>query len=110
MIRRDGIRVDLGFFSDVFIPKYSLPSVSVWEAAESVWVWDFEGNPMYLDEGESIRVRVSSVQFNAVPRRNSGQVCTLPYQVSSSLLPQNIVSNIYDVSNLTVDFKLVYLQ
>ena len=97
--------MDLGFFSDVFIPKYSLPSVSAWEAAESVWVWDFEGNPMYLDEGEAIRVRVSSVQFNAVPRRDSGQVHILPHRVCCNLFVRKtvlVISIMYQI--LLVDF------
>ena len=69
--RREGIRVSLGFFSDILIPRHGLQSGSVWSAEEKVWVWMWGENEMFMDDGETIRFRVTGVRFNAMP---SGQV------------------------------------
>ena len=74
--RRNGLRLSVGFFSDVLVPKHALQSGSTWEAEEDggVWVWSCAGNSFYMDIGEIIRFRVTSVRFNAQPRV-SQQVC-----------------------------------
>jgi len=53
----------------VLVPKHALQSGSAWEAEEDggVWVWSCAGNSFYMDIGEIIRFRVTSVRFNAQP-------------------------------------------
>ncbi len=76
---RNGLRLSVGFFSDVLVPKHALQSGSAWEAEEDggVWVWSCAGNSFYMDIGEIIRFRVTSVRFNAQPSV-SHQVCCPP--------------------------------
>lgn len=49
---RDGLRVSVGFFSDVLIPDYALQTPSYYDEAEGVWVWKYEGSDMFMDVGE----------------------------------------------------------
>ena len=76
VVHREGLRLSLGFFSDVLVPKHALQSGSTWEAEEGggVWVWPCAGNSFYMDIGETVRFRVSGVRFNPQPRL-SQQVC-----------------------------------
>eukprot|EP00879_Flechtneria_rotunda_P013900 GHRR01014517.1.p1 GENE.GHRR01014517.1~~GHRR01014517.1.p1 ORF type:complete len:222 (+),score=66.67 GHRR01014517.1:207-872(+) len=64
---KDGLRVSLGFFSDVVVPDYALQTPSYFDEAEGVWVWKYEGSDMFMDEGEEIRFRVSGLRFNLTP-------------------------------------------
>ena len=66
---RNGLRLSLGFFSDVLVPKHALQSGSSWEAEDDggVWVWSCAGNSFYMDIGELIRFRVTNIRFNAQP-------------------------------------------
>jgi DNA-directed RNA polymerase III subunit RPC8 len=52
-ICREGLRVSLGFFSDVLIPDYALQSPSLYNHEEGVWVWKYDGSDMFMDIGAS---------------------------------------------------------
>ncbi|GAX83296.1 hypothetical protein CEUSTIGMA_g10722.t1 [Chlamydomonas eustigma] len=64
---REGLRVSLGFTEDVIIPEYALQDPSFYDEGEKLWLWKFEGNNMYMDIGEEIRLKVSSLRFNKPP-------------------------------------------
>jgi DNA-directed RNA polymerase III subunit RPC8 len=49
--RREGLRVSLGFFSDVLIPDYALQAPSLYNHEEGVWVWKYDGSDMFMDIG-----------------------------------------------------------
>lgn len=66
-VPRDGLRVNLGFFEDVVIPDYALQTPSFYDESEKVWIWKYEGSDMFMDLGEEIRFRVSSLRFNPTP-------------------------------------------
>ena len=61
------MRVGLGFFDDVQLPDVALQEPSVFDEAEGAWYWDYEGNRMYMDVGEEVRLRVSGVTFPPPP-------------------------------------------
>jgi len=64
---REGLRVSLGFTDDIIIPEHALQDPSFYDEAEKLWLWKFEGNDMYMDIGEEIRLRVTSLRFNKPP-------------------------------------------
>ncbi|KAJ1912043.1 DNA-directed RNA polymerase III complex subunit Rpc25 [Tieghemiomyces parasiticus] len=58
-----GVKVSLDFFDDILIPPTLLPAGSEFDAQEQVWVWRYEGNDLFMDPGEPIRVRVIEEAF-----------------------------------------------
>ncbi|KAI9358020.1 RNA polymerase III subunit Rpc25-domain-containing protein [Pilaira anomala] len=58
-----GVRVSMGFFDDILIPGGALQPGSKFDPAEQVWVWNYEGEKMFMDIEESIRFRVLREQF-----------------------------------------------
>ncbi|KAF7731923.1 DNA-directed RNA polymerase III subunit RPC8 [Apophysomyces ossiformis] len=53
-----GVRVTMGFFDDIHIPGVALQAGSEFDPAEQVWVWNYDGEKMYMDIDEPIRFRV----------------------------------------------------
>eukprot|EP00471_Norrisiella_sphaerica_P004843 CAMPEP_0184479890 /NCGR_PEP_ID=MMETSP0113_2-20130426/1431_1 /TAXON_ID=91329 /ORGANISM="Norrisiella sphaerica, Strain BC52" /LENGTH=183 /DNA_ID=CAMNT_0026858053 /DNA_START=61 /DNA_END=612 /DNA_ORIENTATION=- len=61
-----GIRISLGFFHDVFVPKDELPNPSFYDEEKEVWIWKFDDSTtLYIDQGESVRFRVRETEFGA---------------------------------------------
>lgn len=58
-----GVRVTLGFFDEIIIPPGFLPDGTRWDSQEQVWVWQFDGNDLFIDPEEPIRFRVLSEVF-----------------------------------------------
>ncbi|GAB5585717.1 DNA-directed RNA polymerase III complex subunit Rpc25 [Umbelopsis nana] len=58
-----GIRVSVGFFDDINIPKTCLQPGTEFDPVEHVWFWNYEGNKLYLDIDERIRFQVLSEIF-----------------------------------------------
>ncbi|KAI8333574.1 DNA-directed RNA polymerase III subunit RPC8-like protein [Chlamydoabsidia padenii] len=54
----NGVRVTMGFFDDIHIPGATLQIGSEFDPAEQVWVWNYDGEKMYMDIDEPIRFRV----------------------------------------------------
>ena len=59
--------MSLGFFSDIFVPDYNLQHPSQYDTQEAAWMWQWEGNTLYIDEGAEVRLRVKDVKINPVP-------------------------------------------
>ncbi|KIP04192.1 hypothetical protein PHLGIDRAFT_109926 [Phlebiopsis gigantea 11061_1 CR5-6] len=72
----DGIRLTLGFFDDVYVPRIFLPEPSAFDPNERAHFWvadpdsaisDLLDTPltsrMYIDAGEVVRVRVEADEF-----------------------------------------------
>jgi DNA-directed RNA polymerase III subunit RPC8 len=53
----------MGIFDDILIPGGALQPGSKFDPAEQVWVWNYEGEKMFMDIEESIRFRVLREQF-----------------------------------------------
>jgi hypothetical protein len=47
--------VGLDFFEDAVVPDYALQDPSLFDTAEGVWKWTYDGNDMYMDAGVSWR-------------------------------------------------------
>ncbi|KAI8577654.1 hypothetical protein K450DRAFT_251127 [Umbelopsis ramanniana AG] len=58
-----GIRVSVGFFDDITIPPGCLQSGSSFDAEERVWIWNYDGEKLYMDIEEQIRFQVLSEVF-----------------------------------------------
>lgn len=66
---KEGIMVSLGFFDHIRIPPECMPSPSRFDEEEGVWIWDYDGNDMFLDLEQFIRIRVQQVHFSAFNAR-----------------------------------------
>lgn len=64
---KQGLKIDLGFFSDLHVPDYHCPEDYWFHSQDGLWAWKYDGNDMYLDIKEEIRVRIMDVKFHPVP-------------------------------------------
>ncbi|KAI7904774.1 DNA-directed RNA polymerase III subunit RPC8-like protein [Cokeromyces recurvatus] len=62
----NGVLVTMGFFDDILIPGGALQPGTKFDPAEQVWVWNYEGEKMYMDIEEPIRFRVLREQFTDI--------------------------------------------
>lgn len=63
----DGIKVNIGFFNDIFIPKALLFENSSFSVDENAWIWKMdEDTTLYLDVNEKIYFRVEEEVFTNV--------------------------------------------
>lgn len=63
----DGIKVNIGFFNDIFVPKALLFENSYFSADENAWIWKMdEDTTLYLDVNEKINFRVEEEIFTNV--------------------------------------------
>ncbi|KIW22966.1 DNA-directed RNA polymerase [Cladophialophora immunda] len=60
----EGIRVTTRFFDDIFVPPTMLFEGCVYNETEKTWVWETEGDPIYLDEGTIVNIRVEAEKWN----------------------------------------------
>ncbi|KAL4853308.1 DNA-directed RNA polymerase III subunit rpc8 [Chlorella vulgaris] len=70
---RDGVYVDLGFFQDILIAPGDMPEPSYWKEDDKAWLWRMEGQDLFFEQGMPLRVKVQSVDFNAVPTLSQQQ-------------------------------------
>lgn len=63
----DGIKVNIGFFNDIFIPKALLFENSSFSIDENAWIWKMdEDTTLYLDINEKINFRIEEEVFTNV--------------------------------------------
>lgn len=63
----DGIKVNIGFFNDIFIPKALLFVNSHFSVDENAWIWKMdEETTLYLDVNEKINFRIEEEIFTNV--------------------------------------------
>jgi DNA-directed RNA polymerase III subunit RPC8 len=63
----DGIKVNIGFFNDIFIPKALLFENSTFLVDENAWIWKMdEDTTLYLDINEKINFRIEEEIFTNV--------------------------------------------
>ncbi|KAK9383917.1 RNA polymerase III subunit Rpc25-domain-containing protein [Kockiozyma suomiensis] len=58
----DGIKVRMGFFDDIFIPKEYLFEGCIFIPPEQAWIWRTE-HDLYIDTNERIRFRIEQEIF-----------------------------------------------
>ncbi|KAG0681161.1 DNA-directed RNA polymerase III subunit rpc25 [Pichia californica] len=63
----DGIKLNIGFFNDIFIPKALLFENSHFSIDENAWIWKMdEDTTLYLDVNEKINFRIEEEIFTNV--------------------------------------------
>jgi DNA-directed RNA polymerase III subunit RPC8 len=62
----EGISVSLTFFDDIFIPAHCLQTGTTFNLEERLWVWNYDGNELFMDLDEKIRFRVLTESFAEV--------------------------------------------
>lgn len=63
----DGIKVNMGFFNDIFIPKTLLFENSSFSIDENAWIWKMDDETtLYLDVNEKISFRMEEEIFTNV--------------------------------------------
>ncbi|XP_072957263.1 uncharacterized protein [Typha angustifolia] len=62
----NGLRLSLGFFSDIYVPKRLLQQPCK-RGPDGIWLWVYEGEELSLDVGEEIRFRVSNIKYPPIP-------------------------------------------
>ncbi|XP_071939002.1 DNA-directed RNA polymerase III subunit rpc8-like isoform X3 [Coffea arabica] len=67
-----GLRLSLGFFDDIYIPRALLPSPSHDEPDpedknQVRWIWEFNEQNYPIDGMDEIRFRVHSIQYPSLP-------------------------------------------
>lgn len=64
---RKGIRVSVDFFEDIHVPDYALQEPSLFDPDEGVWKWTYEGQELFMDISEPVRLRVTGLKFTPPP-------------------------------------------
>ncbi|KAL3685631.1 hypothetical protein R1sor_003653 [Riccia sorocarpa] len=64
---KTGLYVSLQFFEDIHIPEHLLQQPSVFDEDEKLWIWNFNGNDMFMDLEEEVRFRVVQVKYPTIP-------------------------------------------
>jgi DNA-directed RNA polymerase III subunit RPC8 len=61
-----GVRISLGFYDNVWVPRDRLPDPSVFDAEWKMWYWHYgEEHQLWMDTQKPCRFRVTRVVFNA---------------------------------------------
>ena len=60
----EGLSISLTFFDDIFIPAHCLQPGTTFNAQERLWVWNYDGNELFMDLDEPVRFRVLSLSFS----------------------------------------------
>jgi DNA-directed RNA polymerase III subunit RPC8 len=76
--QQKGIRISLEFFDDIYIPPAYLMENTVYNREESVWVWNYDGQELFMDPGNWIRFRIEQSQFIDVGPFNTDKLETQP--------------------------------
>ncbi|KAG8663350.1 DNA-directed RNA polymerase III subunit RPC8 isoform X2 [Manihot esculenta] len=72
---KDGLRLSLGFFDDIYVPAHRLPNPSIYERDpgnryQVVWSWEYDSednNKFIIDGLDEIKFRVENVEYPPVP-------------------------------------------
>ncbi|EEQ39251.1 putative DNA-directed RNA polymerase III subunit [Clavispora lusitaniae] len=81
----EGIKVRMGFFDDIFIPKDYIFESCTFSPAEKAWVWQMdEETKLYIDVNEKIRFRVEEEVFVNVKPKTSSEALGLEEQTNKA--------------------------
>lgn len=72
--RQDGIKINMGFFNDIFIPRALLFENSSFSPEEKAWLWNMdEDTKLYLDLNEKVNFRVEELVFTNVKPKSPSE-------------------------------------
>ncbi|KAF6162149.1 hypothetical protein GIB67_008278 [Kingdonia uniflora] len=66
----NGIRLSLGFFKDIYVPKHLLPQPCTYSPgpnSKGMWTWSLHGEELPIQEKEEIHFRVHSIKYHPIP-------------------------------------------
>jgi RNA polymerase III subunit Rpc25 len=99
---KEGIKVSLEFFEDVFIPSYLLQTPSEFREETSTWVWKYNaggseeeggengegeaGGEFAMNVGEQIRFRVRTINFTRLTMSYKGVQATTTSEIHNGIV------------------------
>ncbi|GKE25604.1 DNA-directed RNA polymerase III subunit RPC8, partial [Tanacetum coccineum] len=91
---RNGLRLTLRFFDDIYIPELLMPEPSRFEPDvdhknQGIWTWVYNDKvEYYIDGQDEIRFRVQNVKFPAIPIEQIGKKPFAPMEITGSLVSE----------------------
>ncbi|EMR72369.1 hypothetical protein MGN70_002955 [Eutypa lata] len=92
----DGIHIRTDFFEEIFIPYKELPENTEYVHNEQAWTWVVDGEPMYYDKNEMVRLQVideswtdqipDSAEQEAVDKAKKSS----PYNIQGTMLKEGL--------------------
>jgi DNA-directed RNA polymerase III subunit RPC8 len=101
----DGIRLSVGFFNDIFVPRGMLPMPCEFDENEQLWVWKYDDETrLYMDLDEIVHFRCEQEVFTQV---NPNKVNEKKSATAASSSKSFDVAAILGSSDAKVPFALV---
>ncbi|XP_023743420.1 uncharacterized protein LOC111891592 isoform X2 [Lactuca sativa] len=90
-LKESNADVSVGFFDDIYIPAFLLPSpISAEPDSENKnqvkWIWKYDGAEYLIDGYDEIRFRVHKVKFPEIPKEQKDSKPFAPMVVIGSLV------------------------
>ncbi|RYP56922.1 hypothetical protein DL769_009829 [Monosporascus sp. CRB-8-3] len=92
----DGIHIRTDFFEEVFVPYKELPENTEFVHNEQAWTWIVDGEPMYYDKNEMVRLQVIDETWNDQMPDSAEQEAldkakkVSPYNIQGSMLKEGL--------------------
>ncbi|KAF2675512.1 putative DNA-directed RNA polymerase III subunit 22.9 kDa [Microthyrium microscopicum] len=94
---KDGIRVSVDLFDDIWVPEGRLMEGSRFSAADGVWVWEFDNTPYFYELNEQVRLRVEGeVWHDLTPEKETPPHLANSDVVVQKKVPYTIVGSMAD--------------
>ncbi|RYP71438.1 hypothetical protein DL771_004805 [Monosporascus sp. 5C6A] len=92
----DGIHIRTRFFEEIFVPYKELPENTEFLHNEQAWTWIVDGEPMYYDKNEMVRLQVIDETWNDQMPDGAEQEAldkakkVSPYNIQGSMLKEGL--------------------
>ncbi|RYP41779.1 hypothetical protein DL767_000795 [Monosporascus sp. MG133] len=92
----DGIHIRTDFFEEIFVPYKELPENTEFDHNEQAWKWIVDGEPMYYDKNEMVRLQVIDETWNDQMPDSAEQEAldkakkVSPYNIQGSMLKEGL--------------------
>lgn len=105
----EGLSVSLTFFDDIFIPAHCLQPGTVFNADERLWVWNYDGNELFMDLDERIRLRVLGESFTEVaPVQKEALLASVANKLNAAAPITNVDQQVaLDATPPTPPYKII---
>ncbi|RYP10296.1 hypothetical protein DL764_000788 [Monosporascus ibericus] len=92
----DGIHIRTDFFEEIFVPYKELPENTEFVHNEQAWTWIVDGESMYYDKNEMVRLQVIDETWNDQMPDSAEQEAldkakkVSPYNIQGSMLKEGL--------------------
>ncbi|RYO99178.1 hypothetical protein DL763_001668 [Monosporascus cannonballus] len=92
----EGIHIRTDFFEEIFVPYKELPENTEFVHNEQAWTWIVDGEPMYYDKNEMVRLQVIDETWNDQMPDSAEQEAldkakkVSPYNIQGSMLKEGL--------------------